>query len=65
MLNESVSQQYSYQYSKKLEATENQLDQQQKKIETQLEVAQQQLQAVEQAEAKGIERSIPKYSGLS
>ncbi len=64
MLNTSVNQEYAQQYSKKLEVIENQLDMQQKKIETQLTAAQNQLQAVEEAEGQAIERSTPKYNGV-
>lgn len=64
LLNESVNETYARQYAKKLEAVENQLDMQQKKIETQLTAAQQQLQAVEQAEGQAIQAATPKYSGI-
>lgn len=64
MLNEAVNQEYAKQYNKKLEALENQLDMQQKKIETQLTAAQNELQAVEQAEGKAIENATPKYNGV-
>lgn len=64
MLNQSVNEAYSKQYNKKLEALENQLDMQQKKIETQLSVAQSQLQAVEQAEGQAIQNATPKYNGV-
>lgn len=63
-INQQTAQKYAQQYSKQLEQTENQLDLQQKKIETQLSVAQQQLQAVEQAESYGIQQATPKYSGI-
>lgn len=64
MLNTSVNEKYAQQYSKRLEAMENQLDMQQKRIESKLTVAQSQLQAVEQAEAKAIENATPKYNGV-
>ncbi len=64
MLNQSVNQEYANQYSKKLEALENQLDMQQKRIETKLTAAEQQLQAVEEAEGSAIERSTPKFNGV-
>mgnify|MGYP006916313689 CR=1 FL=1 len=64
-LNKTVSQQYAQQYAKQLAATENQLDMQQKKIETQLTVAEQELEAVEQAEGKEIQKATPKYSGIA
>jgi len=51
-------------YSKLLAAQENQLDMQQKRLETKLTAAQQQLQAVEQAEGQAIQQATPKYSGL-
>lgn len=55
---------FAQNYNKRLEAMENQLDQQQKKIETQLSVAQSQLQAVEEAEGQAIEKATPKYNGV-
>lgn len=64
MLNQSVSQEYAQQYSKKMDALENQLDMQQKRIETKLAAAEKQLQAVEDAEKSAIERSTPKYDGV-
>lgn len=64
MLNESVNQEYANQYSKKLEALENQLDMQQKRIETKLTAAEKQLDAVEEAEGNAIDRSTPKFSGV-
>ena len=65
MLNKSVNEAYSKQYSKQLEAQENELDMQQKKIETQLTAAQQQLESIEQAEGNAITSATPKYSGLA
>ncbi len=65
MINKSVNEAYSRQYAKKLEAAENDLDMQQKKIETQLTAAQQQLQAIEQAEGNAITSATPKYAGLA
>lgn len=64
MLNQSVSTEYAQAYSKKIDAMENQLDLQQKRIETKLSAAEKQLQATEEAEAKAIERSTPKYDGV-
>ncbi len=64
LLNESVSEEYAKQYSKKLEAVDNQLDLEQKKIETKLTAAQKQLEAVEEAEGQAIEKATPKYSGI-
>ena len=60
----SANVQYSQQITKQLEAQEEQLDLQQQKIQSELTVAQSQLQAVEQAEAKAIERATPKYNGV-
>ncbi|MGM9994755.1 MAG: hypothetical protein ACI37R_08530 [Candidatus Avigastranaerophilus sp.] len=65
MLNQSVGTEYAQQYSKKIDAMENQLDMQQKRIETKLSAAEKQLEATEQAEAKAIERSTPKYDGVA
>ena len=64
MLNQSVSEKFAQSFNKKLEAVENQLDMQQKKIESQLSVAQSQLQAVEEAEGQAIEKATPKYNGV-
>lgn len=64
MLNTSVNQEYANQYAKKIEALENQLDLQQKRIETKLSAAEKQLQAVEEAEGQAIERSTPKFNGV-
>ena len=64
LLNTSVNEEYARQYNKKLEVLENQLDMQQKKIETQLSAAQSQLQAVEEAEGQAIEKATPKYNGV-
>jgi hypothetical protein len=64
MLNESVNEEYAKQYSKKLEAVENQLDLQQQKIETKLSVAEKQLEAVESAEGDAIDKATPKYTGV-
>lgn len=64
MLNTTVNEKYAQQYNKKLEAMENQLDLQQKRIETQLSVAQSQLQAVESAESQAIQSATPKYNGV-
>lgn len=64
MLNTSVNQAYAEQYSKKLEALENQLDMQQKRIETKLTAAEKQLEAVEEAEGDAIDRATPKFNGV-
>ncbi len=63
-LNTSVNEAYAKQYSKQLEARENELDLKQGQIETKLTAAQKELEAVEDAEAKAIENATPKYSGL-
>ncbi len=65
MINQSVNTAYAKQYSKQLEAQENELDMQQKKIETQLTAAQQELQSIEQAEGNAISQATPKYSGVA
>ncbi len=64
LLNTAVNEEYAKQYSKKLEAVENQLDLQQNKIETKLTAAQNELEAVEEAEGDAIEKATPKYSGV-
>ncbi len=64
LLDTAVNEEYAKQYSKKLEAVENQLDLQQKKIETKLTAAQNELEAVEQAEGDAIEKATPKYTGV-
>lgn len=64
LLNTSVNEKYAQQYNKKLEAIENQLDIQQQKIQSQLTVAENQLQAVEDNEGKAIEKATPKYNGV-
>ncbi len=65
MINKSVNEAYAKQYEDKLEAEDNELDMQQRKIETQLTAAQQQLQAIEQAEGNAITSATPKYAGLA
>ena len=64
MLNTSVSEKYAVQYNKKIEALENELDMQQKRIETKLSAAEKQLSATEEAEASAIDRATPKYDGV-
>ena len=64
LLNESLGREYAKEQSKKLAAAEHQLDMEQKKLETKLTSAQKHLEQVEQAEARAIQSSIPKYSGL-
>ncbi len=64
LLNTSVNQEYAVQYNKKLEAFENQLDMQQKRIETKLSAAEKQLEAVEEAEGQAIDRATPKFNGV-
>ena len=60
----SIADSFSKQYTKKLEALENQLDLEQERIESQLTVAEKQLEAVEEAEGKAIDRATPKYNGV-
>lgn len=43
---------------------ENELEKRQARLETKIQVYQQDLQAVEQAESKGIESATPKYAGV-
>lgn len=64
MLNQSVSTEYAQQYSKKIEALENQYDMQQQKIETKLSAAEKDLESTKDAEAKAIDRATPKYDGV-
>lgn len=64
MLNQSVGTEYAQQYSKKIDAMENQLDMQQQRIQTKLSAAEKELEAAETAEAQAIERSTPKYDGV-
>ncbi len=65
MLNQTVNEKYALAYNKKLEAIENQLDMEQKKIETKLSAAEKELQAIEEAEGSAIDRATPKYNGVS
>ncbi len=65
MLNQTVNEKYAQAYNKKLEAIENQLDMEQKKIETKLTAAQKELEAVEEAEGQAIDKATPKYNGVS
>lgn len=65
LLKSSVSQEYAKQYSKRIDALENELDIKQKKLETKLAAAEKELESVEQAEAKAIDRATPKYDGLA
>lgn len=64
LLSEEVNEEYAKQYTKKLEALENELDLQQQKIQTQIDVAQSDLEAAEEAEADAIEKATPKYNGV-
>ena len=64
LLDESLGTEYAKAQTKKLVANENQLDMQQKRLETKLTAAQRQLEAVEQAEAQAVQNSTPKYAGL-
>ena len=64
LLDQSLGAEYAKQQQKRLLPEESQLDMQQKRIETKLAAAQQQLQAVEQAEGQAIQQSTPKFAGL-
>lgn len=64
ILEASVSIEYAKIYQKKLDAVENQLDMQQNKIQTKLAALEKDLEQVEQAEAKAIDRATPKYDGV-
>ena len=64
VLETSVSTEYARAYQKKLDAIENQFDMQQQRIQTKLSAAEKQLEQVEQAEAKAIDRATPKYDGV-
>ena len=50
--------------SKRIEAIENELEMKQKKIETKLTAAKNDLQSVEQAEGQAIQNATPKYNGV-
>lgn len=64
LLDESLGSEYAKSYDKRVTAAENQLDLQQKRLETKLEAMKNQLQSVEQAEAQAIQRAVPKFAGL-
>ncbi len=64
MLNQSVNQKFTDAYNKKLAAAENQLDLQQKRIETKIAATTKQLEAVEEAEGAAIDRATPKFNGV-
>ena len=64
LLNQSVSKEYAQQYSKKIEAMENQYDMQQQKIETKLSAAEKDLESTKDAESQAIDRATPKYDGV-
>ena len=61
---DSANLKYSQELTKKLEVQEEQLDLQQQKIQTELSVAQSQLEAVQQAEGQAIKNATPKYNGV-
>ena len=61
---QGLAQQYAKNISQQIDKMDNQLEMQQKRIETKLTAAQKQLEAVEQAEAQAIDRATPHYSGL-
>ncbi len=65
LLDESLGTEYAKIQSKRLTAEENKLELQQKRLETKLTAAQNQLQAVEQAEQKAIQNATPKYAGIA
>ena len=64
-LNKKLDREYSKSITKKLTARELVLDQKQKVLETKLTAAQQQLQAIQQAEGRAIQEATPKYAGLA
>lgn len=64
LLDTAVNELYVKQTNKQLEVYENQLDMEQKKIETKLTAAQNELKAIEQAEGQAIENATPKYTGV-
>ena len=64
MMETSVSQEYVKMYQKQLDAQEQQLDNEQDKIQTKITALQKRLEKVEEAEAKAIDKSTPKYTGL-
>ncbi len=64
MINQPVCEAYAKQCSDKLNALDNQLDMQQKRIESKISALQTQLQSVEDAEGKAIEAATPHFSGL-
>ncbi len=65
LLNTACSTEYAKVYQKQLESEENQLDLQQQRLESKLTAAQNQLEAVEEAEGDAIEAATPKYNGVS
>lgn len=65
LLDQSLGSEYAKVQSKKLAAEENKLDLQQKRLETKLTAAQQQLQAIQEAEGRAIQNATPKYAGLA
>lgn len=64
VLNSLGQEYYQNVESKKIAARENELDVKQKRLETKISALQADLQACEQAEAKGIQNATPKYAGL-
>ncbi len=65
LLDESLGSEYAKVQSRKLTAEENKLELQQKRLETKLTAAQNQLQAIEQAEGRAIQNATPKYAGIA
>lgn len=65
LLDESLGAEYAKVQSKRLAAEETKLDLQQKRLETKLTAAQQQLQQIQEAEGRAIESATPRYAGLA
>ena len=63
-LSNSMAVEFAKQKARELSVVENQLDMQQKRLETKLTAAQKQLEAIEQAEARAVQNATPKYAGL-
>ncbi len=64
LFDESVRKKFVEAEMKKVAVQENMLEIQQKKIETQLTKAQNDLKAVEEAEGQAIQNATPKFAGL-
>lgn len=61
---QGLAEQYSKNISQQISKLDNELEMQQKRVETKLTAAEKQLEAVEQAEAQAIDRATPHYAGL-